>query len=556
MTEAKLIVSGPQTTKEVLLDPKGTTLGRASDCDVTLDDVAVSRLHARIFQDPFGRWIVEDVGSQNGVFIDGHRVKAQAILPSQEINIRPFTLSLSKKSDQTLGPGKSIRSTASVFCEGSREDVISWGSDRVSALSPDLIRHLNQFAGRLLTLSSPTELYSEACLCLAEVLDTLVAIVRLPCHNEPLAPSPDVLACHFGTADTNTGVLQESHLHLSKRVLEAVRSKDAPVMAGGGPASDQNLRLTIDDTRVPHLVFSARVNDLGETIDVLYVDILEENSPTEMLGFVEAAARQVAFAQQSLFFAELKKKEQELREANAKLREKDRIKDEYVVRVTHDIKGHLGAIQSLLDLAAGDTLGSLNAKQSDVVSRALKRTGQLTGFVRDLLNLTRMRLSGRSKAESFSVAACISKALANVAEKAEQKAITVSSYADVAVGDIRGDEVSVTEMLTNLLFNAVTYTPDQKSVHLEARGHSDHVEIEIADTGIGIPADEIDNVFDEFFRARNAKENERHGTGLGLAIVKQIVGRHGGHVVVDSRQDQGSKFTVILPRGGSSHACS
>jgi len=111
-------------------------------------------------------------------------------------------------------------------------------------------------------------------------------------------------------------------------------------------------------------------------------------------------------------------------------------------------------------------------------------------------------------------------------------------------------EFSINEVLTNLLFNAIKYTPENKTVHLEAKGFDDHVQIDICDTGMGIPAGEIGNIFDEFFRASNARKNEKEGTGLGLSIVKQIVERHGGEISAQSQQGRGTIFTVILPKNG------
>jgi two-component system phosphate regulon sensor histidine kinase PhoR len=106
-------------------------------------------------------------------------------------------------------------------------------------------------------------------------------------------------------------------------------------------------------------------------------------------------------------------------------------------------------------------------------------------------------------------------------------------------------------MVTNLLFNAIKYTPENKTVHLEAKSQGDYVRIDIADTGIGIPSDELGSVFDEFFRASNARKSEKDGTGLGLSIVKQIVERHGGEITVQSREGQGTTFSVTLPKSNS-----
>jgi signal transduction histidine kinase len=123
------------------------------------------------------------------------------------------------------------------------------------------------------------------------------------------------------------------------------------------------------------------------------------------------------------------------------------------------------------------------------------------------------------------------------------------------VSEIIGNEFSINEMISNLLFNAVKYTPENKTVHLDAKGHDDHVQIDVIDTGIGIPAEDIEHVFEEFFRAGNARKSERDGTGLGLSIVKQIVAQHGGKISVESREGRGSKFTVIMPKDGSTPVC-
>jgi signal transduction histidine kinase len=504
-------------------------------------------MHARIYQDHFGRWIVEDLGSQNGVFIAGQRVKAQAVLPDEQISIRPFTLSLVEEYDPRLTTS-SVLSTLPIVDKGLEEDIVSYRPERSVTLSPTLIHDLNEFRGQLLGLSSPSRLYAEACQSLGKMLNTLVAVVRLPCGSEPLGPSPEILACCLGAAQDDIATAETSRLHLSKRVLEAVRSTDTPVMASSGASAGKQLQLTIVDEHKPHVVFAARVNEIGENLDALYLDILESRSPDQMFDFFEAVASLIDFVQKTLFLAELKKQERALREANMQLKEKDRIKDEYVSRVTHDIKGHLAAIQSCLYVVADGVSQMLDDKRVDFLGRAQKRTEQLTSFVRELLDLTRMRLSGRLQMEAFSLPDSISKALTTVARKAEDKSLTLTSNIDPALAQIVGNEFSINEILTNLLFNAIKYTPEGKSVHLEAANHEDRVQIDFTDTGIGIPADEVASVFDEFFRATNAKKSEKDGTGLGLSIVKQIVERHGGQISVQSKEGQGSTFTIVLPK--------
>jgi signal transduction histidine kinase len=551
MAKTELIISGPKVTRRVSLDNKGVTIGRGSNCDVILDHESVSRLHARISQDPFGRWIVEDLDSHNGVFFRGQPIKTHVVLPGEIITIEPFTLSVSTESDHATITGTSLQNAIAVVDKGLEENIVSKKADQAVILSPALMQHLNEFTASLLKLSSPSQLYSEACSFLADTFATLVAIVRVPRDSEPLPNSPDILACDFGGVGANIAAMQTFNLHLSKRVLEAVCSSDAPVMAKSAPSAEAHLMLTVVDESSPHVVFAARVNELEEMVDVLYVDILENRSAKEMFDFVEAAALQINFVQKNLFFIELQKQEKALREANMQLKEKDRIKDEYVSRVTHDIKGHLAAIQSCLFVAASESTGTLNEKQSDFLSRSGRRTTQLTTFVKELLNLTQMRLSGQVNMEEFSLADSISKALATVARKADDKSIKVTSNVEPGVDTIIGDEFSINEMLTNLLFNAIKYTPEKKTVHLKAASYDDHVQIQIADTGIGIPANELGSIFDEFFRASNAKKSEKDGTGLGLSIVKQIIERHGGQISAQSEEGRGTTFSITLTKNKS-----
>jgi signal transduction histidine kinase len=548
MANTKIIISSPAGTKEAIVYPAGVTLGRSVNCDIILGHDNVSRQHARISQDPFGRWIIEDLKSHNGIFINGKRIEALAIQPGQEITIPPFTLSLKEESDRHITSLTTVSTAISVIDKGLEENIVAYRADKSAILSPDLMQHLNELTGRLLELSNPAQLYTQACLSLAGKLDTLVAIVRLPNASNPLPPSPEILACNFGSAITEDASFNTSGLHFSKRVLEAVRSKDAPVMASSGPTGDKRLALTVVDTHKPHIVFAARVNEFDEMVDALYIDVLEDKSAKEMFDFVEAIARQLNFAQKSLFLTELKKQEQALREANVQLKEKDRVKDEYVSRVTHDIKGHLSAIQSCLHIGTDKAFGTLNDKQADFLKRASKRTAQLTDFVKELLNLTKMRLSGEFETAPFSLPSTIEKSVTAAEQKANDKSITLTYNIDPSIDLITGNQFSINEVITNLLFNAVKYTPEGKTVHLEAKNNEDDIQLDFTDTGIGIPAGEITNVFDEFFRATNAKESAEEGTGLGLSIVKQIVERHGGQLSVTSDQGQGSTFTVILPK--------
>ncbi len=240
----------------------------------------------------------------------------------------------------------------------------------------------------------------------------------------------------------------------------------------------------------------------------------------------------------------LRRAEEAQKEANELLREKDRIKDEYVAHLTHDIKGDLAAIQSCLSVAITD---SLEGEAAEFVNRAFRRTCKLGVFVRMLLRLTRLKLDGDWEAESFSVAQAIRETLGSVRLVAEEKSLHLQCSIDPAGGTVSGSEFSFREAIANLLLNAVKYTPEQGEVSVRTEVRAQSVLIEISDTGIGIPKDEQPRIFTEFYCAGNARKIDSNGNGLGLALVKQIVERHAGTIELSSDLGRGTTFRIVLP---------
>ena len=268
--------------------------------------------------------------------------------------------------------------------------------------------------------------------------------------------------------------------------------------------------------------------------------------------FVLATALFTIVYMASSIATQLRNKEEAYWQANIQLQEKDNIKDEYVARVTHDIKAHLAAIQSCLELVQNKALGELNDRQAEFVGRAMKRVETLIAFIKALLRLTRLRLSNQYEVQEFSLREVIANAANTAQPRAESKGIRLTVTLDHASDTIVGNSVAIEEMIANLLLNAVKYTLYEGSVALRAADAESGLRIEIADTGIGIPEAELPHVFEEFFRATNARKIERDGTGLGLAIARQIVARHNGSISVESREGQGTTFTVLLPRSQTS----
>jgi signal transduction histidine kinase len=248
---------------------------------------------------------------------------------------------------------------------------------------------------------------------------------------------------------------------------------------------------------------------------------------------------------------QLRRQQEGYERANTELEGKDRLKNEYVLRLTHDIKGHLAAVQSCLEIVFSEMVGPLNDRQKDLVERSYRRASKCLAFITALLKLTRMKLTGRLEKERFSLRNCIFNSLTTVQNKAQRKSITVTHQIDPDVDDVFGEAVLIEETLTNMLFNAVKYTPEGGRVSIEVKQDGTVIGVSIADTGIGIPDADLPHIFEEFYRAENARAIERDGTGLGLAFAKQVIERHGGRIWAQANPNGGATFTFTLPRDTS-----
>ncbi len=260
-------------------------------------------------------------------------------------------------------------------------------------------------------------------------------------------------------------------------------------------------------------------------------------------GFVFVTTSYVVVYMTSTISSKLRKAEKEYRLANIQLEEKDKIKDEYVNRLSHDIKGHVAAIKGCLD-ASAMLVSADKIKKFDQM--ALERTDQLSEFIRNLLRITRLRLNKESELTDFSLKTTIEQVIELNRIGADKKQISINADLDDKDMLFRGNRFSIEEALNNLIQNAIKYTNPQGKVNVRLSFQQNAYFIEIEDNGIGIPESEKENIFREFYRAKNARQLNREGDGLGLAIVNQIVRNHQGKIDVLSKENQGTKFTVTL----------
>lgn len=223
---------------------------------------------------------------------------------------------------------------------------------------------------------------------------------------------------------------------------------------------------------------------------------------------------------------------------------------QFVATVSHELRTPLTSIISFLELirAEDDVLSPDGVRFLDIIQRNANRLLRLVG---DLLLLSRIE-SGISPPEMVAVPLpeLVRDAVRDAAPAAAGYGVTLT--ADTGEGpDLRGDPLGLTQVLDNLIANAVKFSHPGDTVWVRATWADGRWRIDVADQGIGIPPDEVDRLFQRFVRASNARTSGRPGTGLGLSVVKAIVELHGGQVTVDSALDQGTTFSIHLPAAPS-----
>jgi len=222
------------------------------------------------------------------------------------------------------------------------------------------------------------------------------------------------------------------------------------------------------------------------------------------------------------------------------------IRRDFVANVSHELKTPLAAIrgyaETLVDGAVEDPATALRMSE-----RILAQSRRLGDLLEDLLTLSRLeRTETPPVAERVDLRELAEEAVELVATPASAKSIVVT-LAEGPATELDGDPDALLRMLSNLLDNAVKYTPAGGRVDVRLERGDGEVRIEVRDTGIGIPAAQVSRIFERFYRVDKGRAREEGGTGLGLAIVKHVAQSHGGRVEVESDLGRGSLFRVLLP---------
>jgi signal transduction histidine kinase len=237
----------------------------------------------------------------------------------------------------------------------------------------------------------------------------------------------------------------------------------------------------------------------------------------------------------------------ELESRNREIERANRLKSEFLASMSHELRTPLHTIIGFAELLQEGTEGPLNDAQKRFLAHIHRDSEHLLELINDVLDLSKVEAGQLVlKRESYPLARSIAEALSAIRPGAAAKGIAIEERGQ-ADSVVHADPLRVKEMLYNLLSNAVKFTPEAGKVWIEAQEVAGFARITIGDTGIGIPPDEQENIFDKFYQVGNTTRGVREGTGLGLSITKELVQLHGGWMEVDSMPGRGSRFTFTLP---------
>jgi PAS domain S-box-containing protein len=258
------------------------------------------------------------------------------------------------------------------------------------------------------------------------------------------------------------------------------------------------------------------------------------------------AEQQIREVQQRLT-AELTVKNQELELRNREIERANRLKTEFVASMSHELRTPLHTIIGFAELMAEELEGSLNPKQKRFVDHIYKDSLHLLELINDVLDISRIEAGHLElRLEFFDLTTAIEEVLATIRPQTAAKSLRLE--ASIVLGaTVHADRVRFKEILYNLLSNAVKFTPQGGVIRVGAEVRDAFVEISVLDSGIGIPHEEQDAIFDKFYQVGSTTTGLREGTGLGLAITRQLVEAHGGRIRLRSAPGEGSQFFFSMP---------
>jgi len=229
----------------------------------------------------------------------------------------------------------------------------------------------------------------------------------------------------------------------------------------------------------------------------------------------------------------------------SELRRLEAVRRDFVANVSHELRTPVGAMGVLAETLADESDPAVMRRLAGRITAEAERAGRL---IDGLLDLSRIEAGGTQRTSRIRVEAIVAAAVERVGPLAEQQRVTLVTPAAGDGGpEVVGDERQLVSAVVNLLENAVKYSDEGSAVEVETATRTGWVDVVVRDRGIGIPAKDLERIFERFYRVDRARSRETGGSGLGLSIVRHVATNHGGEILVESQEGLGSTFVLRLP---------
>jgi PAS domain S-box-containing protein len=336
-----------------------------------------------------------------------------------------------------------------------------------------------------------------------------------------------------------------------------------------GYTSDEFLAMTINDIRPPEdpPMLLGNVDNSGDGSEsggtrrhrrsdntVIDVEITSyalqfTARAAQVVVAVDVTQRKHDEEEKRKFTESLAASNQELELRNREVQRATQLKSSFLASMSHELRTPLNAIVGFSDLLAEETPGALNPKQKRFVNHIKQSSAHLLQLINDILDLSKIEAGQLAlRCEDFQVKDTLPEVLSTILPLLMAKNIRLEQRVETDQ-HIYADRVRFKQILYNLLSNAVKFTPMAGRIDIDCRENGNSVCISVADTGVGIRAEDQAVIFDEFRQVEGPAETTQQGTGLGLTITKRLVEQQGGTISLESEFGKGSRFTFTLPAG-------
>ena len=230
-------------------------------------------------------------------------------------------------------------------------------------------------------------------------------------------------------------------------------------------------------------------------------------------------------------------------------KEIDQMKSDFISLVSHELRTPLTSIIGFVSFILDGKAGAINDRQRNSLARVQRQSKRLAALINDLLDISRIE-SGRIQMDQapVSLLEIVTQRIEEIRPQADEKSIRLVLTAPESVPEVLGDEARLGQVFTNLIGNAIKFTPDNGEVSVKVEADGNLLHVEVIDTGPGIPPEERQKIFDKFYQLSDISTRQQGGSGLGLSISKSIVEAHGGKLWIDDgNQGKGSNFQFVLP---------